>query len=245
MHLYICIDDTDTRETIGTGKLAARLIETIEKQGFGTCGAITRHQLYVHPDVPYTSHNSAMCFPAEIESTFLEPLISHCGKFLEEHSAAGSDPGLCVVVTERLTAPDRLIAFGKLAKTAVLQKKDAYTVARELNIHLSEHGGTGQGVIGALAGTGLRLTGNDGRFRGKHQISGEKGIATVGSILQQANIDLVRTVDGEILAPDVKILLGEKIKSILQNHQSVLLVQPSTHSEAKWETCPKEYLKQF
>ena len=31
---------------------------------------------------------------------------------------------------------------------------------------LPGYGGTGQGVVGALAGVGLRLYGDDGRFRG-------------------------------------------------------------------------------
>ena len=56
------------------------------------------------------------------------------------------------------------IDFGYRAKQVVLTKSNAYKLAKKLDIHLSEHGGSGQGVIGALAGVALRLTANDGRF---------------------------------------------------------------------------------
>lgn len=62
--------------------------------------------------------------------------------------------------------PKRLIEFGKMAKQAVTNKQAAYDLARETGIHLSEQGGTGDGVIGAIAGIGLRLSGNDGRYCG-------------------------------------------------------------------------------
>ena len=74
-------------------------------------------------------------------------------------SAPGSDPGLCVVATTSVSGPKALIGFGQTAKDSVLTKSDAYGLAQRLGIHLSEHGGTGQGVIGALAGAGLRLIG--------------------------------------------------------------------------------------
>lgn len=79
-------------------KLAVKLIETIEKKGWCSCEGISRHQLFVHPDVSYTSHNSAMCFPAEINEQYLQDLIAHSAEFLVQNGADGSDPGLCVAV---------------------------------------------------------------------------------------------------------------------------------------------------
>jgi len=55
---------------------------------------------------------------------------------------------------------------GRRATCSVLTKKEAYPLAEKLGIHLSEHGGTGDGVVGALAESGLRMTGNHCRFRG-------------------------------------------------------------------------------
>jgi hypothetical protein len=108
-----------------------------------------------------------MCFTAEIPEGVLDDVIDYCCAQLRALSVPESDPGLCVAVTERLRAPQELIAFGRKAKKHILSKIEAYALAESLSVHLSEQGGTGQGVIGALAGAGLRLSGNDGRFSGK------------------------------------------------------------------------------
>ena len=86
MKVFICIDDTDNLESIGTGHLAARLAADLEEKNWGKSSFITRHQLFVHPDVPYTSHNSAMCFEADLHDAFLSPLIDHAASFLKQHS---------------------------------------------------------------------------------------------------------------------------------------------------------------
>jgi hypothetical protein len=53
---YIGIDDTDVIGTPGTGRCARRIAAILST----TCAIIgvTRHQLFVSPAVPYTSHNS-------------------------------------------------------------------------------------------------------------------------------------------------------------------------------------------
>lgn len=166
--LYICIDDTDNLESVGTGHLADDMAEAIVRNGWGIRSRVTRHQLYVHDDIPYTSHNSSMCFEANVKSYCIQEMTQYFIEYLEKNHAKGSDPGLCIVDCTTLTVEtaEALISFGKRAKKEVLTKDEAYEFARKRDIHLSEHGGTGVGVIGALAGCGLRLTGNDGRFRG-------------------------------------------------------------------------------
>lgn len=167
MKVLVCIDDTDNLDSMGTGELAEILAKTVEERGLGNCSGITRHQLLVHPHITFTSHNCSMCFITEMPETKLGDLISYASEFVQLASAMGSDPGLCVAVFEKIREPAKLLAFGQKAKYQVVTKQEAYSLARNLRIHLSEHGGTGQGVIGALAGAGLRLIGNDGRFRGK------------------------------------------------------------------------------
>ena len=73
---------------------------------------------------------------------------------LEKKSEKGSDPGLCVARLDRGLNRNRLIDFGKNAKQQVLTKNAAYTLADQAGIHLSEHGGTGQGGVCAVAGIG-------------------------------------------------------------------------------------------
>lgn len=249
MRVLICIDDTDNIDTKrGTGQLASQLAGDIEERKWGKCEPVTRHQLLVHPDVPYTSHNSAMCFAAEVpDDGALEDIIEYSASFLEKERASGSDPGLCVVVPERLSNPGWLIAYGFSAKQEVLNKHYAYDIAREMGIYLSEHGGTGDGVVGALAGSGLRLSGNDGRFRGKLSIAQPGQALTVQEILTRSFITKVKSKDdGQFLAEDELVEIGEVVKAVLMDREAVLMVRPLAvpgEKGAVWRTCAKDELR--
>ena len=134
MNILICIDDIDNLESRGTGELASILLNKIENRGWGLCQPVTRHQMLVHPEIPYTSHNSAMCFVANIKTEFLVPLTLFSQTFLEQESAPESDPGLCIVNLEQLTDPEALMDFGQRAKTEVIPKQNAYDLANRLSI---------------------------------------------------------------------------------------------------------------
>ena len=249
MKVLVCIDDTDNLETKGTGHLAAAMAQSIEEMAWGKCSPITRHQLYVHEDIPYTSHNSTMCFAAGISARHLESLIEYAAGILRAESAPGSDPGLCVAVIEQIPDQELLISFGQTAKREVLTKEKAYATAKLAGVHLSEHGGTGQGVVGALAGIGLRLSGNDGRVKGKFKLECRNSIITVQQILQQTMVDQVRSLDGVVLNPDVKVFVSEElVKAIYQEHKIVLPVFASTEEASPitgWRTCSKQQLRVF
>lgn len=248
MEILLCIDDTDNIDSIGTGKLASLLSDALENNGWGEFGPITRHQLLVHQDIPYTSHNSSMCCTGKIKPEFFEMVIEFAQSFLRRESAPGSDPGLCIVNRGLLSDPDALITFGKKAKTTVITKEEAYQLAERLAIHLSEHGGTGQGIIGALAGCGLRLTGNDGRFRGHFQIDRRRERIKVCELMQQTGVDVVKSLDGRVLDNEEVVQIGEKVKAVLQDSKSTLLVfaeQEIRTGERYWRTCTKQQLKIF
>ncbi|ADN75214.1 conserved hypothetical protein [Ferrimonas balearica DSM 9799] len=239
MKLFICIDDTDEIGTKGTGELAQELIDAIHQQSLGQCSAITRHQLYVHPDIPYTSHNSAMCFEVLTEARHYGTLSGMAQQFLLTQSAAGSDPGLCIAPAESLDAA-RIIAFGQAAKREVLTRAEAYQLAFELGVHLSEHGGRGDGVIGALAGVGLRLSGRDGRCKGRLKVEAEQ--LTVAQLLAHPEIDAVTTPAGEVLAPDTMITLLDKVKTVWWDHRNTLLVVADGD---RWINAQKPHLKEY
>jgi len=93
MRILVSIDDTDNLESRGTGEIASLIAEALQQKGWGTASVVTRHQLFVHPDIPYTSHNSAMCFVAEIGEDRLDQVITFAGHFLDTECAEGSDPG--------------------------------------------------------------------------------------------------------------------------------------------------------
>ncbi len=248
MKILIAIDDTDNLETPGTGHLASALSELIEEKGFGTGSPVTRHQLYVHPDIPYTSHNSSMCFEAEIKDTSLDEITAFCQDFLIKESAPGSDPGLCIVETDKLDNRDILIEYGKKAKNTILNKKIAYDLAESLNVHLSEHGGTGDGIIGALAGTGLRLSGNDGRLKGHFFVGDVNSSIMVKDLLLKTGADIVKTESGYILKDDDMVRIGKKVKAVYLDYKAAVLVFPVEENNGEctlWETCSKEQLKKY
>ncbi len=247
MRILVSIDDTDDLESRGTGELAALMAGELESNGWGRSSYVTRHQLYVHPDIPYTSHNSAMCFAADIDGDALERVIDYAATFLARESAVGSDPGLCVASVDTLSDQDGLLLFGQKAKSEVLAKEDAYAVARCSGVYLSEHGGTGQGVIGALAGMALRLSGNDGRLRGQIRLDPCIGPITVAELCRRDDVDLVRTLDGVDLAGHEKVRLGEKTKTVLQGGKAVLLVtavEPAVDG-VSWRSCSRQQLRRF
>lgn len=246
MKVLVSIDDTDDLDSPGTGELAAEIARMIRVRNWGQTSFVTRHQLFIHPDIPYTSHNSAMCFAADVDPGCIQEIIAASAEFLVEHSAAGSDPGLCVVRTEACADHGALISFGEAAKSRVLTKEAAYGLARLLGVHLSEHGGTGLGVIGALAGAGLRLGGNDGRMRGRLTLAGEAGQITVKVLREHRDIDAVQTLAGEPLPDAALVNLGDKVKTVMLGGSSTLLVtQEMVGGSARWRTCSNQELKAY
>ena len=244
MRILVCIDDTDNLESVGTGTHAQEFRNIIEENNLGKTYFISRHQLYVHKDVSYTSHNSSMCFEADVkDKKDVEKIIKIGKKHLEKISAEGSDPGLCVAIKDDIKSPQSLIAYSKKAKCSLLTKKEAYGMAKSQGIHLSEHGGDGQGVVGALAGVGLRYFGNDGRVKGKIEINSDKDILTVSELLNKTNFERILTLDGKELKYDEKIFLTDKrVKAILIGWKSTILVRYSKAEEI-YKTLAKEEYK--
>lgn len=246
----ICIDDTDDIGTKGTGEIAEEIASLLQQEPLkmaehkGHC-MVTRHQLYVHPDIPYTSHNSAMCFQLESHLDFAD-IKQICVAHLMQESAAASDPGLAILDMSSSYDINALIAFGQSTKATVKTKAQAYELATELGIDLTEHGGTGQGVIGALAGLGLRLSGQDGRVKGQFCLGDYNKDAdiefTVADILANTPLQAVLSDSGEILADDERILLTGKVKAVYRQHMFALLV--SRHGSA-WVNASKQTLKTY
>lgn len=249
MQVIVSIDDTDNLESKATGQLAQQIAKTVEAESWGKIHGVTRHQLLIHPDIPYTSHNSAMCFAAELGAEYLAELIAYASGFLESESAEGSDPGLCVVSLDTLKSAGDLISFGRKAKEIVISIEEAYAVAKRLDVHLSEHGGTGQGVIGALAGAGLRLSGNDGRLQGSLKVKAENGLLSVREICAQTLIKSVQSFDGTRLAEDCLVCIEGIVKPVVIEGKFVLLVLPADQNtdgnQANWRTCGKRELEGF
>ncbi len=240
MKIFLSIDDTDDLESKGTGEIAQEISKLIEEKAIGKTSAVTRHQLYVHEDIPYTSHNSSMCFEIEnVREEDYDLLVELASSHLKKESSPLSDPGLCICRVDEVDK-DKLIKYGQDAKKIVLNKKIAYDFANEQGIFLQEYGGTGDGVIGALAGVGLRLSGHDGRFKGKHKI--EEGIYSAAKLLDRGDIDKIYDIGSGKYISDEVIELSGKIKTVFLDHSRVL---PVYRDEEVYKNCIREQLRRF
>ncbi|PKL62979.1 MAG: ABC transporter substrate-binding protein [Methanomicrobiales archaeon HGW-Methanomicrobiales-2] len=192
MTLYLGIDDTDTRESRGTGRLARTIAAELARTYM--VSGVTRHQLFVHPSIPYTSHNSsAVIHIQEAESGAAVDVFATAKELMLADFIEGSDPGICVAAGAEINGD--LSRFGFSAKTSVVTQKEARALAREAGILLEGLGGTEDGVIGALAGIGLAASGNDGRFVQKGTTRDLRGNQTIAAILA-SGVDRVETRDG-------------------------------------------------
>lgn len=220
---YICIDDTDELGgEISTGEISENLRDYVQ-QHYAPCSLVTRHQLFIDDAIPYTSHNSSMCFTSDLSVSQKEDVITYAIAHLQSVCAPSSQPGLCVGFEEELSDKQALIQFGEDAKCKVLTKEEAYTMAKRQNLHLSEHKNDGQGVIGALAGVGLRLQGNDGRVKGKIKV--KSSTMRVKDLLALEEISKVCLSTHEELSPDTIITIDSGLKTVWLNHAAVLLVE--------------------
>ncbi|HUL22201.1 MAG TPA: hypothetical protein VLZ10_12145 [Thermodesulfobacteriota bacterium] len=161
MRIYVGFDDTDTVDSDrGTGKLA-RWFENELPESCRLWGVV-RQQLLLDPSIPYTTHNSSACTVVECSNSLAtNELISRAVHHMERHYISGSDPGLSVV-SEDNPSLVKLIDFGRACTSRVVTQKEALQAAE--GSHLSGHGGSNDGIIGAAAGVGLTAQGWGGRF---------------------------------------------------------------------------------
>jgi len=247
MNVFVCIDDTDTIDSkgiMGTGTIA-EMIKSMLEFRFGPCKYITRHQLLIHEDVPYTSHNSCMCLEAEINEIEYEDAKQACIALLVKEHLLGSDPGFCMARRETISDEEALLKYASDTKTIVMTKEAAYDTAKRCHIHLSEHGGTGQGVVGALAGVGLRLSGEDGEIKGtlKEQMGRE---FEYGALITLPVVDEILDINMKKIPENSKITIGERSKTILKGGKQVLVVQKVMDKVGNfYETCNKKLLRKL
>jgi len=221
MTIYLGIDDTDTLESRGTGRLARSIADELAKTY--TIAGVTRHQLYVCDTIPYTSHNSSACIHIEgADSSTIPDIFSCAREMMLADFIEGSDPGIGIASDDRITPA--LCTFGMKAKNSVLTQEEARSAARGAGILLEGLGGTNDGIIGALAGIGLAGSGNDGRYVLRHRTRALFGRQTVASILS-AGVDSVMVPDGTIVTEGV-VELRKFPKPALRQGRAVLFVEP-------------------
>lgn len=242
MIVYIGVDDTDSKESRGTGFRSRQMGSELTLAGHGTVLGITRHQLLVHPSIPYTSQNSSNCL--EVETPDLAKLWDFCRRFMIREAVQGSDVGLCMVESKLIV--DEVEDWGLRAKKEILDQDEAKSLAEKNNMLLEGLTGTYDGIIGALAATGLRSTGNDGRFiwQPGRQLRDLTGSMTVEQLLRGTRVDGVLTKDGKLLDHSEMVDLTNWIRAVLINRKIYIIAEPNLKKSGNdWKTADKTYIK--
>ena len=250
--LLIAIDDTDDQFSPGTGRRARALLRELADAGLGSAAGATRHQLLVDDRVPYTSHNSSACLawrsPGGDPHAIRGEIIDYVGRFLERVCPPAADPGLAVAVPAELADRGPLVDFGCRAKREVLHRAQARRLADELGVRLSGHGGTHDGMVGALAAVGLQLSGDDGLFITLPGLGDLPLQATAGELLASVPIDDARDGSDRRPEPGELIELGDWVRPVLLQGRAVLLLEPprsNADGSRRWRTAPRAVVKKY
>jgi hypothetical protein len=237
MRIYSGFDDTDTTlSDRGTGKLS-RWFENKLPTGTRQWGVI-RQQLPVLEGIPFTSHNSSACVVVEADDpSFADTLTTLAAEHIQEYFLEGSDPGLCVVA-ENNHPMNGLINFGKECCSRIVTQKEAMEAARD--VHLSGHGGTNDGIIGAAAAVGLTMYGWSGRFIEFGRLRDFADSVTVGE-LEEKGIQVV-SIDRNAIVPGPADLLKTNgwLRPRLWGGKPILAVQAFQEEPFKWEVVGKK-----
>lgn len=220
---YIAIDDTDAiGYATSTGEICEEIREHIEHY-YAKTTTITRHQLLLHEDIPYTSHNSSMCFSTSLSPREFEDVQKFIIDYVMMKSAPSSAPGICMGFEKDFYDLSGLITYGLDAKQKVLTKESAYAMAKKQNLFLKELKNRGDGIIGALAGVALRASGYDGRIKGKVII--DKKILSIHELLALGIFDEIREKNKKTIDVHKMVVVREYLKGIYFEHKSILLVE--------------------
>jgi hypothetical protein len=236
-NLLIGIDDTDSEGGKGTGSLARDLLASLDERRIGAALGATRHHLLLDPSIPFTSENASHCLALKASHRLEVAAIAEMVvEFVEAEAAPGSSPGIAIVRDASWEDPSvtsRLVAFGESAKTEVLDAESATGLAGDLAIHVSAHGESNRGVVGALAAVGLHLSGDDGLFTWMPGIRDVTGQVSYRQLRFLVPIDAALDPSGREPALDDLIELGDWVRPVLTGGRCILLLDPPVASTAQ------------
>lgn len=231
MKVFLGFDDTDVLGSeMGTGKLVRLYEQKLPPEA--RLWGVVRHQLLVDDRIPYTSHNSPACAVVEIEDAALIPrLIDLAVAHLEELCCPGSDPGLCVAREDADLS--KVVEFGLSCTRSVVTQAEAKAVAAEVEIHLSGHGGTCDGIIGATAAVGLTSFGWSGRLLEFGGLRDLPNPVKVSELIAQGILPVPLDRDATVLPPETMVWTGNWLRPRLWAGSAILPVQ---YVRGRWTT---------
>jgi hypothetical protein len=200
---------------------------------------VVRQQLLVDERIPYTSHNSSACVVIDISDPAIEKaLLPLAVDHIERQAAEGSDPGLCVA-REGDPALMELAVFGHLCATRIVTQKNALQAAS--GIHLSGHGGSNDGIIGAAAAVGLTASGWSGRFI---EFAGLRRFPDMVSVseLERSGIRVI-SLDRDAMIPSPEDIVDTRgwLRPRLWGERAILPVMPL--GKGVWESMGTKRMK--
>jgi hypothetical protein len=239
---FMGVDDTDVLgRKPGTGRLARALGATLQHRGLARLLGVVRQQLLVDPRIPYTSHNSPAVLVLDIGGNGASAeAFAAAAAYVTAHSAPGSDPGLCLAAAAALDGEVR--DFGIRASIDVVTKAEALALAARAGLRLVELGGTGDGVIGALAGVGLTHGGNAGRFLEYGDGLRDLGDTLTAAALRSRGIGVLNLArNAEWIPDEAPIFIGDRLRPRLLGGQPVLLVDGGTEGWIAFDRRPPKH----
>lgn len=241
MKYIIAIDDTDNLQSRGTGHLSRTLAASLEENKLANIQNVTRHQLYVHEKIPFTSHNSSASIVVDVISN-IDDVKEFCIQHLLAESAEGSDVGLCIAAYDKITP--EVEDWGRRAKCEILTKEDAHKLAEKSGIYLVGLTGEKIGVIGSLAAVGLRYNGNDGRVLWIKNLRELTGTFTIAQLNEMLKVDAILTKEYLPIPDESTIIIEAWPRPIIKNKKVTLIVEKITNNEEyQYRSAPKEFIK--
>jgi hypothetical protein len=240
--ILIGIDDTDNKQSRGTGFKARQLGALIEKKKLGKVSSISRHQLFFDNRIPYTSQNSSACLC--IRNGNFEKLRELAEEFLKRESAPGSDAGLAVAYADSINLS--VINWGKRAKSEVLTQREAIVIAESSNIFLEGYTGNKDGIIGSLAAIGLRKTGNDGRciWVGGVELRELQGKYTSEELFNIIEIDNIIDIDNNHIHKNSIIDSGDWLRPVIINNKITVITEKVNNKlNYEYKVANKDFIK--
>lgn len=223
MRAYIGFDDTDFLDSdVGTGKLARRYARLLPAGC--TVWGVVRQQLLMDPGIPYTSHNSSACVLLDFsDPSQTEILLRLAVEHIEKESLRGSDPGLCFVCEGDPSLPG-LEAFGRQCTAKIVRQQDAIRAVG--SAHLSGHGGTNGGIIGAAAAVGLTVSGWSGRFIEYGTLRDFPDPVSVATLREKGIRTISLDRDAVCPQPEDRVITKGWLRPRLWGREAVLPVMP-------------------
>ncbi|MBQ4361935.1 MAG: hypothetical protein II787_03335 [Lachnospiraceae bacterium] len=258
--IYVCVDDTDDLSvTTSTGAVAEMIARRLYREFDVMINlGITRHQLWLDDSVPYTSHNSSLCFDLDMEPGCAAQVNEIGWSVIDSMRAEGSEPGLCVLpvpMEDGAPAAGRinelrssLLSYGLKVKSSYMTVEEALERSSHYpGMILTGGGQMNQGIVGALAGVALRLGGHDGEFRGRFDMTAfsDGDCCSADRCVRMftrryRTTPVLADANGAPLEGGDRVRLIRDAKAVLRNDRFTILCSPD--SGGVWTPFTKEDL---